>query len=97
MLLVAVSLWPPFDRRRLAYALMLAFAVDISFAHRGLLLGWLYDHVFAFRGLRVPPRIAQLMLMAAGVLAGFGLARLADIVRVSRPRWTNALVSWLWL
>jgi len=92
MLLVAVSLWPPFDRRRLAYALMLAFAVDISFAHRGLLLGWLYDHVFAFRGLRVPPRIAQLMLMAAGALAGFGLARLADIVRVSRPRWTNALV-----
>jgi hypothetical protein len=92
MLLAAVSLWPPFDRRRIAYALMLAFAVDISFAHRGLLLGWLYDHVFAFRGLRVPPRIAQLMLMATGVLAGFGLARLQDIVRTSRPRWANALV-----
>jgi hypothetical protein len=93
MLLVAVSLWPPFDRRRIGYALMLAFAVDISFAHRGLLLGWLYDHVFAFRGLRVPPRIAQLLLMAAGVLAGFGLARLMSSARVKDARSANALIA----
>ena len=93
MLLVAVSLWPPFDWRRIAYALVLAFAIDVSFAHRGLSPGWLYDHVFAFRGLRVPPRIAQLMLMAAGVLAGFGLTRLADLVRVSRPRWATTLMA----
>ena len=93
MLLVAVSLWPPFDRRRIAYALMLVFAVDISFAHRGLLLGWLYDHVFAFRGLRVPPRITQLMLMSAGVLAGFGLTRLASVARASKARWGSAVAG----
>ena len=80
------SLWPPFDRQRFVYALMLAFAVDISFAHRGLLQGWLYDHVFAFRGLRVPPRIGQLMLMAAGVLAAFGLTRLLEALGKSRSR-----------
>jgi hypothetical protein len=84
--LAAFSLWPPFDRRRLVYALMLVFAVDISLAHRGLLLPWLYDHVFAFRGLRVPPRIGQLMLMAAGVLAASGLSRLLEVVGKSRPR-----------
>jgi hypothetical protein len=95
MLLVAASLWPPIDRRRIAYALMIAFAVDVSFAHRGLSLGWLYDHVFAFRGLRVPPRIAQLMLMAAGVLAAFGLTRLADAVDAFkyRPRWASVLMG----
>lgn len=84
IVLFMVALWPPFDRRRLAYVLMLFFAVDISFAHRSLLLPWLYDHVFAFRGLRVPPRIAQLMLMAVGALAAMGLARLMDSERVRR-------------
>ncbi len=89
--LAAFSLWPPFDRRRLAYVLMLAFAVDVSLAHRGLLPGWLYDNVFAFRGLRVPPRIGQLGLMAVGVLASFGLARLVEVVRARRPTWSSAV------
>ena len=91
--LAVLSLWPPFDWRRIAYALVLTFAIDVSFAHRGLSPGWLYDHVFAFRGLRVPPRIAQLMLMAVGVLAGFGLTRLDDLFRAWRPRWTNAVIA----
>jgi hypothetical protein len=93
MVLAGFSLWPPIDRRRVIYALMLAFAVDISFAHRGLLLGWLYDHVFAFRGLRVPPRIGQLMLLAAGVLAAIGLSRLLDWLPAARPRWRTAAVA----
>jgi hypothetical protein len=91
--LAAFSLWPPFDRRRLVYVLMLAFAVDFSFAHRGLLPGWLYDHVFAFRGLRVPPRIGQLMLMAAGVLAALGLTRLLEALRKSRPRLASTVAA----
>jgi hypothetical protein len=91
--LAAFSLWPPFDRRRLVYALMLVFAVDISLAHRGLLLPWLYDHVFAFRGLRVPPRIGQLVLMAAGVLAAFGLTRLLEVVGKSRPRLVTTVAA----
>ena len=91
MALVAFALWPPVDRRRVAYALMLAVAVDISFAGRGLLLPWLYDHVFAFRGLRVPPRIGQLVLLAAGVLAAFGLVRLTDRLRAAGRRWSPAV------
>ncbi len=89
--LAVLSLWPPFDRRRFAYALILAFAIDLSFAHRGLLPGWLYDHVFVFRGLRVLPRVGQLMLLAVGVMAALGLSRLMDAVRVRRPEWTSAV------
>jgi hypothetical protein len=90
MALVGLALWPPLNRRRLAYALVLAFTIDISFAGRGLLLGWLYDYVFAFRGLRVPPRIGQLMLLSAGVLAALGLTRLTDRLRGPRQQWAAA-------
>jgi hypothetical protein len=89
--LMVVALWPPIDRRRLVYLVVLVFAVDMSFAHRGVLPRWLYDHVFAFRGLRVLPRIGQLMLMAAGCLAGIGLARLIDRWSLWRIRWSQAI------
>jgi hypothetical protein len=59
--------------------------VDISFAQRGLLLGWLYDNVVLYRGLRVPGRIGQLVLMSAAVLAGAGVARLAGWLKLRRP------------
>ncbi len=75
--LAAFALWPPFDRTRLAYAVALIVALDISFGFRGLLFGWLREHVMLYRGLRVPARLGQLVLMSIGVLAGFGVARLA--------------------
>jgi len=85
MLLMVVGLWPPLDRTRIAYAIVLAIAVDISFAQRGLLLGWLYDHVVLYRGLRVPARFGQIALLAAGVLTGFGVVRVLAWVRRRRP------------
>jgi hypothetical protein len=84
--LMVVGLWPPLDRTRVAYAAVLAVALDISFAHRGLLLTWLYDHVAIYRGLRVPARIGQLALLSAAVLSGFGVARLMAWTRARRPR-----------
>jgi hypothetical protein len=85
MALMIVGLWPPLRRVRIAYALALAIAVDISFAHRGLLLAWLYDNVSIYQGLRVPTRIGQLALLAAAVLAGFGAARVLSWVEARRP------------
>ena len=93
MLLVALAFWPPIDKRRIAYGLLLAFAVSISFAHRGLLLPWLYDNVFVFRGLRVPTRIGQLILLAVGVFAAFGVTRLTERLRATRPRWAEAAAA----
>ena len=82
--LMVAGLWPPINRVRIAYAMALAIAVDISFAHRGLLLGWLYDHVSVYQGLRVPTRIGQLALLAAAVLAGFGVARVLSWIEARR-------------
>jgi hypothetical protein len=93
MALVGIGLWPPFSRTRVAYALMAMIAIDVSFAQRGLLLGWLYDHVFVYRGLRVPGRFGQLILLSAGVLAGFGVRRVADWIGTHRPRWTKAALG----
>ena len=73
--LIVIGLWPPIDRTRLAYALALAWAIDVSFGVRGLTLGWLRDHIVIFRALRVTARAGQIVLLAASVLAGFGLAR----------------------
>jgi len=93
MALAIIGLLPRWDRVRVAYAIVLAFAVDISFSQRGLLLGWLYDHVFAFRGLRVPPRIGQLMLLAVGVLAAFGLVRVLGWVQRRRSGLVPAVAA----
>ena len=70
-----------------AAALVLVIAVDVTFAQRGLLLGWLYDHVMIWRGLRVPSRFGQIALLSAAVLALPLLAQqpkaLESIARVS--------------
>ncbi len=86
MALMVVGLWSPLNRIRIAYALALAVTIDISFAHRGVLLGWLYDHVSIYQGLRVPTRIGQLTLLCAAVLAGFGVTRVLMWIRARRPR-----------
>ncbi len=81
MLLGAIALWPPLDRRRVAYAAALALAVDISFGHRGLVGALLQDHVGIYRGLRVPARIGAVVLLFIAMLAAFGVARVLGRVR----------------
>ena len=93
MALVVIGLWPPWNRVRVAYALALAIAIDVSFAQRGFLLGWLWDHVVVYRGLRVPPRFEQIGLLAAAVLAGFGLVRVLGWIQQRRPTLRRPLVG----
>lgn len=81
MLLAGVALWPPIDRRRAAYAIALALAIDISFGHRGLIGALLQDHVAVYRGLRVVARIGAVVLMLLAILAGVGVSRLLDAMR----------------
>jgi hypothetical protein len=83
MLLVAIGLWPPLDRHRVAYAVALAVAVDISFGHRGLIGGLLQTHVGVYRGLRVVARIGAVVLMFVAILSAFGVARV--LTRIRRP------------
>jgi hypothetical protein len=91
--LAAIALLPPFDRRRVAYALALAIAVDGTLGHRGVLFPWLRDHVDLFRGLRVPARFGHLVLLGTSVLAGFGLARLRQFLARRRPPLAGAATA----
>ena len=85
-LLAVIALWPPLDRVRLAYAVALLVAVDLSFGPSGLTYEWLREHVLPYRGLRAPARAGGVALLMIAVLAGFGWARIerAAAVRVGR-------------
>jgi len=76
MALALVALWPPWSVSRVAYAVALLVAIDIARGLNGWTYGLLYDHVFVFRGLRMPTRMAMMAGLSLAVLAGFGVARL---------------------
>jgi len=74
--LTLIALWPPVNRTTIAYALMLAVAVNLSFGPRGIGYEWLREHVMVYRGLRAPARFGQVALFGFAVLAAFGCMRL---------------------
>jgi hypothetical protein len=62
--------------RWLPYAAALGLSVDLSLGVNGRSYGWLYEHVVAYRALRVPARFAVLVNMFLAILAGVGCARM---------------------
>jgi hypothetical protein len=86
ILLLAVGLWPPLDRTRVAYLIALALALDLSFGYRGLLIGPLQEHLAVFRGLRVMARMGGVVLLLVAVLAGYGATRLLSRVAATPAR-----------
>ena len=77
------------DRRRripLVYLAVAAIAVDLSMGLHGVTYSYLYAHVGALNGLRAPARAAILVLMAIGVLAGFGATWLRRALPGARAR-----------
>jgi hypothetical protein len=89
--LAALALWPPWSVPRLAYAAALIVMVDVARGFNGWIYPVLYDHVFVFRSLRVPARMAMTAGLPLAVLAGFGLTRLLSYV----PSRRHALVAGL--
>lgn len=81
VVLAAVALWPPVSGPRLAYALGMLVALEMSRGFNGWLYPWLYDHAFLFRSLRAPARMGLIVGLALAVLAGFGVARLQARLR----------------
>jgi hypothetical protein len=79
--LAAVGLWPPLDRRRLAFGVLLAAAVDLSFGANGLTYMTLYRTVGVFRNLRVPARLFVLVSAALAILGAAGCARVLRAIR----------------
>jgi hypothetical protein len=86
VILAAIALWPPLSAVRAAYALGLAFAVDLTLGFNGLTYRFLYDHLAPFRALRIPALAVILVGFSLSVLAGYGVARISGRLRTSRSR-----------
>ncbi len=82
MALVAVALWPPLSRYRIAYFVALLLAIDLSFGPQGLTYYLLREVVLPFRGIRALARSGAVVLLMVAVLAGFGWARLEQSRRL---------------
>ena len=82
--LAVFALWPPLNRRHLAFLAGLVVAIDLSAGTGGILFPVLREHVMPFRGLRAPARAAHIALLFLGLLAACGWARLER--RLSSPR-----------
>jgi hypothetical protein len=71
-----VGLWPPLSAARIAYAIGLAFAFDVSLGFNGLFHPWLHAYALPYRGLRVPARMAIIVGLSLAIFAGYGVARI---------------------
>jgi hypothetical protein len=88
--LAVIGAWPPLSVTRLACAAGLALAFDGSLGFHGFTYRWLYDHLFVYRGMRVPGRFVMVVGFALSWLAGYGVARLAGRLKTSRAQWLLA-------
>jgi hypothetical protein len=52
----------------------------VSLGFNGMLYPWLHEHVLPYRGLRVPARMAMLVGFGLAVLAGYGAARITNLL-----------------
>jgi hypothetical protein len=80
-LIALIGLWPPMSPSRIAYAVALVVAFDLSLGFNGLLYPWFHAYVLPYRGLRVPARMAMIVGLGLAVLAGYGAERLLRSVR----------------
>ncbi|HEV8345476.1 MAG TPA: glycosyltransferase family 39 protein [Vicinamibacterales bacterium] len=71
---------------RLAYALGLLLAFDVSLGFNGLLYPALYEYFLPFRALRIPARMGLFVGFSLAVLAGYGIARIAGRVESAAAR-----------
>jgi hypothetical protein len=81
LLLALVGLWPPWSAARLAYAIGLLLAFDLSRGSAGLTHGILFDVFPPFRAVRAVSRMGLLTAMTLTVLAGMGMATILRLLR----------------
>ena len=69
---------------QIAYVLGLILAIDLSLGFNGFTYQILYRYVLPFRGLRIPARMGIIAGFTLAVLAGYGVAWIADRIRPAR-------------
>ncbi len=95
--LAVVGLWPRKRPQgdtsvRIAYGLGLLLALDVSLGFNGLIYRGLYDYFLPFKALRVPARMGLMVGFSLAVLAGYGAARVTDLLRSEQARRTALVV-----
>jgi hypothetical protein len=83
VVLAALALWPPLSAVRIAYAIGLVFAVDLTLGFNGIGYPLMYDIVSPIRALRIPALAVILVGFSLAVLAGFGASRIRSSVVVT--------------
>jgi hypothetical protein len=73
----------------IVYLVGLMFAAEASRGLNSPIYTWLHDHIFLYRGLRVPARFGVLAQLSVAVLAGFGIERLCAAITRS---WLRVVV-----
>jgi len=81
VVLALVALWPPLSVPRMAYAVGLIFAFDVSLGSHGYVFPVLYREIVPFRGLRAPGRMSMFVGLSLAVLGGYGVARVTAHMR----------------
>jgi len=81
-----VALWPPLTAPRVAYALGLLLAFDVSLGFNGVIYRGLYDYFLPFKALRIPARMGLMVGFSLAVLAGYGAAHLSRLLRSAAAR-----------
>jgi hypothetical protein len=90
VLAVIGLVWPPFSRVKLAYAIALLLAFDLSLGFNGLTFRLLFYLVPIFRGLRALARFSVLVQLMLALFAAYGLARLLE--RALPRLWVTVLL-----
>jgi len=90
VVLALVALWPPLSVPRMAYAVGLIVAFDVSLGSNGHIFPVLYREIVPFRGLRAPGRMSMFVGLSLAVLGGYGMARVTAHVRRG---WLTYLVA----
>ena len=85
VVLAGIALWPPLSVARIAYALALAFSMELSFGFNRPLFALLYENVPPFSNIRVPARYSVLAGLSLAVLAAYGAARVLSRWPRARP------------
>ncbi len=76
IVLTVVALWPPLSAVRIAYAVGLALAWELSLGLNGFLYPLLYRFLPVYHGLRAPARFSIFVGLALAALAGLAVARI---------------------
>jgi hypothetical protein len=70
--------WPPTSRVKIAYAVAMVLAFDLSLGFNGITFPLLFHLVPIFRGLRALARFSVLVQLMLALFAAFGFARLLE-------------------